>query len=134
MTRMVNGLMALCLGDKKMRLSLFDKLGQNIDITAGGMAEAPQHPPNTPAQRTPELQDAVKEKSSNLTGMKFTHSLIKHLDQLYSKMLAGDVKELASEPRHNPKIRVLEGQTNSMILEEKEAYFNPGNSAVTESM
>ena len=49
-------------------------------------------------------------------------------------MLAGDVKELASEPQHNPKLRVLEGQTNSMILEEKEAYFNPGNSAVTESM
>ena len=118
-----------------MALSLFDQLGQNIDIDAGRMAEAPQHPPSTPAQHTPELEDVAKQKSSkDFTGMKFTHSLIKHLDQLYSKMLAGDVKELASEPRHNPKIRVLEGQTNSMILEEKEAYFNPGNSSVTESM
>ena len=118
-----------------MRLSLFDQLGQNIDIDAGSMAEAPQHPPNTPAQRTPEIQDAVAQKSpKDLTSMKFTHSLIKHLDQLYSKMLAGDVKDLASEPQYNPKTRILEGQTSAMILEEKEAYFTRGNSAVTESM
>ena len=118
-----------------MRLSLFDQLGQNIDITAGGKAEAPQHPSNTPAQQTPELQDVAAQKApKDFTSMKFTHSLIKHLDQLYSKMLAGDVKDLASEPQYNPKLRVLEGQTNRMILEEKESYFNPGNSAVTESM
>ena len=118
-----------------MALSLFDKLGQNIDIDAGRMAEAPQHPPSTPAQHTPELEDVAKTKApSNITGMKFTHSLIKHLDQLYSKMLAGDVKDLASEPQYNPKTRVIEGQTNALILEEKESYFNPGNSTVTESM
>ena len=118
-----------------MALSLFDKLGQNIDIDAGRMAEAPQHPPSTPAQHTPELEDVAKQKSSkDFTGMKFTHSLIKHLDQLYSKMLAGDVKELASEPQYNPKTRVIEGQTNALVLEEKEAYYNPGNSAVTESV
>ena len=118
-----------------MALSLFDQLGQNIDIDAGRMAEAPQHPPSTPAQHTPELEDVAKQKSSkDFTGMKFTHSLIKHLDQLYSKMLAGDVKELASEPQYNPKTRVIEGQTNNLILEEKEAYYNPGNSNVTESL
>ena len=118
-----------------MALSLFDQLGQNIDIDAGRMAEAPQHPPSTPAQHTPELEDVVKTKApSNMTGMKFTHSLIKHLDQLYSKMLAGDVKELASEPKYNPKTRIIEGQTNALVLEEKEAYYNPGNSAVTESV
>ena len=118
-----------------MGLSLFDQLGQNIDIDAGRMAEAPQHPPSTPAQHTPELEDVAKTKApSNMSGMKFTHSLIKHLDQLYSKMLAGDVKELASEPQYNPKTRVIEGQTNALILEEKESYFNPGNSTVTESM
>ena len=117
-----------------MALSLFDQLGQNIDIDAGRMAEAPQHPPSTPAQHTPELEDVAKQKSSkDFTGMKFTHSLIKHLDQLYSKMLAGDVKELASEPQYNPKTRVIEGQTNALILEEKEAFYNPGNSNVTES-
>ena len=118
-----------------MALSLFDQLGQNIDIDAGRMAEAPQHPPSTPAQHTPELEDVAKTKApSNITGMKFTHALIKHLDQLYSKMLAGDVKELASEPQYNPKTRGIEGQTNALILEEKESYFNPGNSTVTESM
>ena len=118
-----------------MRLSLFDQLGQEIDIDAGAMAEAPQHPPSTPAQHTPELEDVAKQKSSkDFTGMKFTHSLIKHLDQLYSKMLAGDVKKLASEPQYNPKTRVIEGQTNALVLEEKEAYYNPGNSAVTESV
>ena len=121
-----------------MALSLFDQLGQNIDIDAGRMAEAPQHPPSTPAQHTPELEDVAQgpEKSDpkNFTGMKFTHALIKHLDQLYSKMLAGEVSDLASEPKYNPKIRVIEGQTTGLILEEKEAYYNPGNSAVTESV
>ena len=118
-----------------MALSLFDQLGQNIDIDAGRMAEAPQHPPSTPAQHTPELEDVAKQKSSkDFTGMKFTHSLIKHLDQLYSKMLAGDVKDLASEPQYNPKTRVIEGQTNALILEEKEAFYKSGNSAVTESV
>ena len=121
-----------------MRPSLFDQLGQNINIDAGRMAEAPQHPPSTPAQHTPELEDVAErpEKSDpkNFTGMKFTHALIKHLDQLYSKMLAGDVKDLASEPKYSPKTRVIEGQTNALVLEEKEAFYNPGNSAVTESM
>ena len=65
--------------------------------------------------------------------MKFTHSLIKHLDMLYSKMLAGDVAEIASEPKNNPKQKVIMGQTSALILDEKESYFNPGNSAVTES-
>ena len=118
-----------------MRPSLFDQLGQEIDISAGAMAEAPKHPASTPAQHTPELEDVVKTKSSsNLTGMKFTHSLIKHLDQLYSKMLAGEVKEIASEPEHDSKQKVIEGQTGALVLNEKEAFYNPGNSAVTESM
>ena len=115
-----------------MRLSLFDQLGQEIDIDAGAMAEAPQHPSTTPAQRTPEV--ATQKSPKEFAGMKFTHSHIKHLDQLYSKMLAGDVKDLASEPKYNPKTRILEGQTSDMILEEKESYYNPGNSSVTESM
>jgi hypothetical protein len=66
--------------------------------------------------------------------MKFTHSLIKHLDKLYSKMLAGEVKQLASEPKYDAKKKIIEGQTDSLILNEKESYYNPGNSAVTESM
>jgi len=118
-----------------MRLSLFDQLGQEIDIDAGAMAEAPEHPPTTPAQRTPEIDDvAQKPDPKNFTGMKFTHALIKHLDQLYSKMLAGEVKEIASEPEHDSKQKIIEGQTGALVLNEKEAFYNPGNSAVTESM
>ena len=118
-----------------MKASLFDQLYHNIDISAGAKAEAPEDPSITPAQRTPEIQEALQQKApKNITGMKFTHSLIKHLDMLYSKMLAGEVAEIASEPKNNPKQRVIVGQTNDLILEEKEAYFNPGNSSVTESM
>ena len=118
-----------------MRASLFDRLYQNIDISAGAKAEAPEDPTITPAQRTPETQDVAQQKvPKNITGMKFTHSLIKHLDMLYSKMLAGEVKEIASEPEYNPKQKVIEGQTGALVLNEKEAFFNPGNSAVTESM
>jgi hypothetical protein len=113
--------------------SLFDQLYQGLDITSSN-AEAPQHPMGTPATKTPELGDVANGQQKNdITGMKFTHSLIKHLDQLYSKMLAGEVSELASEPKSDAKTRVIEGQTSALILEEKESYYNPGNSAVTES-
>ena len=119
-----------------MRPSLFDQLYYNIDLGTSSKAEAPTQPALTPAQRTPTTDEAglgQQKTPKEFTGMKFTHSLIKHLDQLYSKMLAGDVKELASEPQYNPKTRILEGQTNALVLEEKEAYYNPGNSNVTES-
>ena len=117
-----------------MRPTLLDQLYYNIDIDAR-KAEAPPHPPSTPAQHTPEVQDVSQRvQGKDFIGMKFTHSLIKHLDQLYSKMLAGEVKELASEPQYNAKQKIIEGQTDSLILNEKESYYNPGNSAVTESM
>ena len=114
----------------KLRPTLLDQLYYNIDITAGSKAEAPQHPPSTPVERTPEVSNVA---ARDIVGMKFTHSLIKHLDSLYGKMLAGEVKELASEPENNPKQKIIEGQTYSLILNEKESYFNPGNSNVTES-
>ena len=122
-----------------MRPSLFDQLYYNIDLGTSPRAEAPTQPALTPAQRTPTTAEAgldpgQQKDPKEFTGMKFTHSLIKHLDQLYSKMLAGEVKEIASEPEHNFKQKVIEGQTDSIILNEKEAFYNPGNSAVTESM
>jgi hypothetical protein len=85
---------------------------------------------NNEGKDDPRQQKAPKE----FTGMKFTHALIKHLDQLYSKMLAGEVKEIASEPEYDSKQKVIEGQTGALVLNEKEAFYNPGNSAVTESM
>ena len=120
-----------------MRPSLFDQLYYNIDLGTSQKAEAPTQPALTPAQRTPTTDEVgfdPKKSPKEFTGMKFTHSLIKHLDQLYSKMLAGEVKEIASEPEYNPKQKVIEGQTDSLVLNEKEAFYNPGNSAVTESM
>ena len=122
-----------------MRPSLFDQLYYNIDLGTSPKAEAPTQPAMTPAQRTPTTDEAgldprQQKAPKEFTGMKFTHSLIKHLDQLYSKMLAGEVKEIASEPEYDSKQKVIEGQTGSLVLNEKEAFFNPGNSAVTESM
>tara|TARA_Y100000310_G_scaffold188239_1_gene188206 strand:+ start:520 stop:876 length:357 start_codon:yes stop_codon:yes gene_type:complete len=118
-----------------MKASLFDNLYHNIDISAGAKAEAPEDPLITPAQRTPETQEIAQQKlPKNVSGMKFTHSLIKHLDMLYSKILAGEVAEIASEPSNNRKQKMIVGQTDALVLEEKEAFFNPGNSSVTESM
>ena len=121
-----------------MRPSLFDQLYYNIDLGTSSKAEAPTQPALTPAQRTPTTDevglDTRQQKApKEFTGMKFTHSLIKHLDQLYSKMLAGEVKEIASEPEYDSKQKIIEGQTGSIALNEKEAFFNPGNSNVTES-
>jgi len=114
-----------------MRASLLDQLYNKLDMES----LTPPDPAMTPAQRTPTTAEVgARSGAKDITGMKFTHSLIKHLDQLYSKMLAGDVKQLASEPEHNSKQKVIEGQTDSIILNEKEAFYNPGNSAVTESM
>ena len=122
-----------------MRPSLFDQLYYNIDLGTSSKAEAPTQPAMTPAQRTPTTSevglDPTQQKApKEFSGMKFTHSLIKHLDQLYSKMLAGEVKELASEPEYGSKQKIIEGQTGALVLNEKEAFYNPGNSAVTESM
>ena len=122
-----------------MKPSLFDQLYYNIDLGTSSKAEAPTQPALTPAQRTPTtdevgLDPRQQKAPKEFTGMKFTHSLIKHLDELYSKMLAGEVKELASEPEYDPKQKVIEGQTDKLVLNEKESFYNPGNSAVTESM
>ena len=122
-----------------MRPSLFDQLYYNIDLGTSSKAEAPTQPALPPAQRTPTTDEAglgakPTADPKEFTGMKFTHSLIKHLDQLYSKMLAGEVKEIASEPENDPKQKIIEGQTGSLVLNEKEAFYNPGNSSVTESM
>ena len=122
-----------------MRPSLFDQLYYNIDLGTSSKAEAPTQPALTPAQRTPTTAEAgldprQQKDPKEFTGMKFTHSLIKHLDQLYSKMLAGEVKEIASDPEYDSKQKVIEGQTGALVLNEKEAFYNPGNSAVTESM
>ena len=111
-----------------MKPSLFDQLYNKLDMDS-----------ITPAQRTPTVAEAAAENGQSqappkdIFGMKFTHSLIKHLDMLYSKMIAGENPELASEPDYNPKQKIIEGATDSIMLNEKESFYNPGNSNVTES-
>ena len=63
-----------------------------------------------------------------MTDMKFTHSLIKHLDILYSKMLAGEISDI-NDQQQDPDIKDIAG----LPMVEKNSYFNPGNSNVTES-
>ena len=116
-----------------MRSSLFDQLYNSIDISAGANSEAPQDPESTPAQRTPELQDIAQQRSiKNMTGIKFTHSLIKHLDMLYSKMLAGEISDITENPASEPDEEIIDIAGLPHI--KKHSYYNPGNSAVTESM
>ena len=63
-----------------------------------------------------------------MTDMKFTHSLIKHLDVLYSKMLAGEISEMNSLEQ-DPNVKYVGG----IPVIEKNSYYNPGHSSVTES-
>ena len=118
---------------KSPSISLFEQLGSGIDILgqvpvpkmhryaedADQGEIAPSEVPANPLQSLP----------SNMTDMKFTHSLIKHLDTLYSKMLAGEISEINSQ-EEDPDVKYIAG----LPMVEKNSYYNPGNSAVTESM
>ena len=115
-------------------MSLFDQLGAGLDVL--GQVEVPkyhryQHEDADQGEIAPSQVPATPLESlpSNMTDMKFTHSLIKHLDVLYSKMLAGEISEMNS-PEEDPDINYIAG----MPMVEKNSYYNPGNSAVTESM
>ena len=112
-------------------ISLFDQLGAGIDVLgqipvpkAHRYAEdadegeiAPSEVPASPLQSLPD----------NMTDMKFTHSLIKHLDVLYSKMLAGEISDINNES--DEETIDIAGIPHT----QKHAYYNPGNSNVTES-
>ena len=115
-------------------MSLFDQLGAGLDVV--GQVSVPayhryQHEDADQGEIAPAQVPATPLESlpSNMTDMKFTHSLIKHLDVLYSKMLAGEISEMNS-PEEDPDINYVAG----MPMVEKNSYYNPGNSAVTESM
>jgi len=114
-------------------ISLFDQLGAGIDLL--GQVSVPKvhryaedadegeiAPSEVPANQLQSLP-------SNMTDMKFTHSLIKHLDALYSKMLAGEISDI-NDQQQDPEIKEIAG----LPMVEKNSYYNPGNSAVTESM
>ena len=115
-------------------ISLFEQLGAGIDIL--GQVPVPK------AHRYAEDADqgeiapsevpagSLESLPSNLTDMKFTHSLIKHLDKLYSRMLAGEISDITQDSNSDEEIIDIAGLPHI----QKHAYYNPGNSAVTESM
>jgi len=113
-------------------MSLFDQLGAGLDVL--GQVEvpkihryaedadqgeiAPSEIPATPLGAIPE----------NMTDMKFTHSLIKHLDMLYSRMLAGEISDGLQQPQDEEIIDIA-----GLPHIQKHSYYNPGHSSVTES-
>ena len=117
-------------------LSLFDQLGAGMDV----MGQVPVPKVHRYAEDADEGEIAPSEVPvkplqslpNNMTDMKFTHSLIKHLDMLYSRMLAGEISDMAqgSNNESNEEIIDIAGLPHV----QKHAYYNPGNSAVTESM
>ena len=123
-------------------ISLFEQLGSGLDIQ--GQVPVPKvhrysedadegeiAPSEVPAG-TMETEDPMGELPSNMTNMKFTHALIKHLDMLYSKMLAGEISNglQKSSGVQDDEIIDIAGLPHVR----KHEYYNPGNSSVTESM
>tara|TARA_R100000687_G_C6402435_1_gene142548 strand:+ start:466 stop:849 length:384 start_codon:yes stop_codon:yes gene_type:complete len=119
-------------------ISLFEQLGAGLDVLgqvpvpkahrySEDAAQGEIAPSEVPADSL-EQQEFLPE---NLTDMKFTHSLIKHLDMLYSRMLAGEISDgLQQSSEQDDEIIDIAGLPHV----QKHAYYNPGNSAVTESM
>ena len=111
-------------------ISLFEQLGAGIDVLgqvpvpkvhryaedADQGEIAPSEVPANPLQSLP----------NNMTDMKFTHSLIKHLDMLYSRMLAGEISDINNQDEETIDIAGLPHT-------KKYSYYNTGNSNVTES-
>jgi|TARA_R100000501_G_C2560839_1_gene71551 hypothetical protein len=116
-------------------MSLFEQLGAGLDVV--GQVEVPKmhryaedadQGEIAPAQIPATSLESVPE---NMTDMKFTHSLIKHLDMLYSRMLAGEISGMTQSFPNESDEEVIDIAGLPHI--KKNSYYNPGNSAVTES-
>ncbi len=111
-----------------LSMSLFDQLGAGIDVV--GQVPVPKYHRYSENADTGEIAPAqvpaspLKSLPNNMTDMKFTHSLIKHLDMVYSKMLAGEVAETVADDTID-----IAGVPH----EQRFSYYNPGHSSVTES-
>ena len=101
-------------------MNLLDQLNSNINMDGMTTSKADVMPPRRPQK--------------DLSEMKFTHTLIKHLDAVYSKMLAGEVAEMTEDPRMDPNVIEIEGATDSVFLQGTKNWYQQGNSNVTESM
>ena len=116
-------------------MSLFDQLGAGLDIL--GQVPVPKvhryaedadqgeiSPSEIPAS-------SLESVPNSMTDMKFTHSLIKHLDMLYSRMLAGEVSDMTQDPYNDSDEEMIE--IAGLPHFQKHSYYNPGHSSVTES-
>ena len=120
-------------------LSLFDQLGAGMDVMGQvpvpkvhRYAEDADEGEIAPSEIPADSLQPTEELPSNMTDMKFTHALIKHLDRLYSKMLAGEISDGLQQSNEFQDEEVID--IAGLPHVQKNAYFNPGNSAVTESM
>ena len=109
-------------------MSLFDQLGAGLDVL--GQVEVPGvHRYADEGEIPPSEVPAKTPTSEGLSDMKFAHSLIKHLDMLYSRMLAGEISSGLEQPPPGNEIIDIAGFPH----EQRHAYYNPGHSSVTES-
>ena len=121
---------------KSPSISLFDQLGAGLDILGQvpvpkvhRYAEDADQGEIAPSEVPADSLDPAQSLPTSMTDMKFTHSLIKHLDMLYSRMLAGEISDGLQESQDDEIIDIA-----GLPHVQKHAYYNPGNSAVTESM
>ena len=119
-------------------LSLFDQLGAGMDVT--GQVPVPKvhrysedadEGEIAPSEVPANALQSTEELPSDMTDMKFTHALIKHLDRLYSKMLAGEISNGLEQSNEFQDEEIID--IAGLPHVQKNAYFNPGNSNVTES-
>jgi hypothetical protein len=120
-------------------LSLFDQLGAGVDIMGQvpvpkvhRYAEDADEGEIAPSEVPADALQPTEALPSNMTDMKFTHTLIKHLDMLYSRMLAGEISDITQNPTNESNEEIID--IAGLPHVRKNEYFNPGNSAVTESM
>ena len=120
-------------------ISLFEQLGAGIDLLgqvpvpkAHRYAEDAAEGEIAPSEVPADSLQPTEELPNNITDMKFTHSLIKHLDMLYSRMLAGEISDMTQDSNNGSNEEIID--IAGLPHVRKNEYYNPGNSAVTESM
>ena len=120
-------------------ISLFEQLGAGIDLVGQvpvpkihRYAEDAYEGEIAPSEVPADTLQSSEELPENITDMKFTHALIKHLDRLYSKMLAGEISDGLQQSNEFQDEEIID--IAGLPHVKKHEYYNPGNSAVTESM
>ena len=121
------------LKSNSLSMSLFDQLGAGLDVL--GQVPVPKshrYAEDADQGEIAPAQVPANALPKNMTDMKFTHSLIKHLDMLYNRMLAGEISDITENPISEPDEETIDIAGLPHIR--RHSYYNPGNSAVTESM